>query len=71
MNTFHSHEVGTYLVTPMTKQVDGGQFAASVSIRRGAYDRIFRLAPRFANATRAAHYALAQGRLFIMNKQLA
>lgn len=65
------HEVGQYLVTPMTKLTDSGQYAASVSIRRGMHDRVFRLIPHFDSAARAARYALAQGRHFVLNNQLA
>jgi len=71
MQTPQSHEVGRYLVTPMTKLTETGQYAASVSIRRGMHDRVFRLIPRFDSATRAAVYALAQGRAFVLNNQLA
>lgn len=66
-----AHEVGRYLVTPMTKLTDTGQYAASVSIRRGMHDRVFRLIPRFDSAARAARYALMQGRHFVLNNQLA
>ncbi|MDQ7973141.1 MAG: hypothetical protein REJ24_11265 [Rhodocyclaceae bacterium] len=55
----------------MTKLTESGQYAASVSIRRGMHDRVFRLIPRFDSATRAAVYALAQGRAFVLNNQLA
>lgn len=71
MQTSLTHEVGRYLVTPMTKLTDTGQYAASVSIRRGMHDRVFRLIPRFDTAARAAVYALAQGRAFVLNNQLA
>ncbi|MBY4595582.1 hypothetical protein K3217_08555 [bacterium BD-1] len=71
MQNSQTHAVGTYHVTPMTKLTETGEYAASVSIRRGAHDRIFRLIPRFNSAARAAHYALAQGRHFVMNNQLA
>ncbi|WP_347876447.1 hypothetical protein [Variovorax atrisoli] len=66
-----AHEVGRYIVTPMTKLTESGQYAASVSVRRGMHDRVFRLIPRFESAARAAHYALAQGRHFVLNNQLA
>jgi hypothetical protein len=39
------------------------RFAASVSIRRGGYDRIFRFKPDFSCDGSARLYALAQGRL--------
>jgi len=71
MKISRAHEVGQYLVTPMTKLTDSGQYAASVSIRRGMHDRVFRLIPHFDSAARAARYALAQGRHFVLNNQLA
>lgn len=66
-----THEVGKYHVTPMTKLTETGHYAASVSIRRGMHDRVFRLIPRFNSAARATHYALAQGRHFVRHNQLA
>ncbi|MGB3069886.1 MAG: hypothetical protein WBC18_15130 [Ottowia sp.] len=71
MQTPQTHAVGKYHVTPMTKLIETGQYAASVSIRRGAHDRVFRLIPRFSNSAQAARYALAQGRHFVLNNQLA
>lgn len=71
MQISHALEVGKYLVTPMTKVTKSGHYAASVSIRRGMHDRVFRLIPRFDSAAHAARYALAQGRHFILNNQLA
>ncbi|OUL98820.1 hypothetical protein [Variovorax sp. JS1663] len=71
MQTSQAHEVGKYLVTPMTRLTDTGQYAASVSVRRGMHDRVFRLVQRFDSAARAARYALAQGRHIVLNNQLA
>ncbi|MFT4268690.1 MAG: hypothetical protein QM586_15970 [Xenophilus sp.] len=71
MQTPRAHEVGNYLVTPMTKLTESGQYAASVSIRRGMHDRVFRLVPRFDSAARAARYALSEGRHFVLTNQLA
>lgn len=66
-----SHPVGSYLVTPLTKLTAAGLYAASVSIRRGAFDRVFRLERAFATETRALRYALLQGRRFVTRQQLA
>ncbi len=55
--------VGKYLVTPLTKLIGGNAYAASVSLRRGMHDRVFRLLPRFTDETQAVCYALDQGRL--------
>lgn len=70
MNSSLTHTVGNYLITPMTRLTDTGEYAASVSIRRGMYDRVFRLIPRFRSAARAARYALAQGRQLALHGQL-
>ncbi|WP_306171845.1 hypothetical protein [Variovorax sp. KK3] len=71
MQPFEAHEVGKYLVTPMTKVTEAGQYAASVSIRRGMHDRVYRLKGSFSSAARAARYALANGRHFVLSNQLA
>lgn len=70
MQTTNAHLVGNYLVTPITKMTDDGQYAASVSIRRGTHDKVFRLIPVFDSAARAAFYALSQGRHFVHTNQL-
>jgi hypothetical protein len=58
-----SEVVGGFLVTPLIRDVGAGQYLASVSLRRGMHDRVFRFIPRFANAVDALRYALAEGRL--------
>ena len=63
--------MGKYLITPMTKLTETGRYAASVSIRRGMHDRVFRLIRCFDSAPRAARYALAQGRHLVLSQQLA
>lgn len=70
MQSPNIHHVGHYLVTPITKATDCGQFLASVSIRRGMHDRVFRFIPLFDSAARAGVYALAQGRLFVQRNEL-
>lgn len=64
------HRVGRYLVTPLIKSIDDGKYMASVSIRRGAHDRVFRFIPVFDSATRAGLYALTQGRVFVHSNEL-
>ena len=71
----HSHSnitVGKYLVSPLTRQLDDGRFAASVSIRSGAgshtHDRVLRLAPVFADHSAAAHYATSEGLQWIRHR---
>lgn len=60
-----SIEVGKYLVSPLTKRLGDGRYAASVSIRTGrgsaTHDRVMRFAPLFETSQAAAHYATRQG----------
>lgn len=67
--------VGKYLVSPLSKITDAGDFAASLSIRsgqgRGTHDRVFRFVPRFATREGALHYALTQGHSLVPHQQLA
>ena len=42
-------QVGNYVVTPLSHPAASGLFVASVSIRRGVYDRIFSFVPQFAS----------------------
>ena len=66
-------QVGKYLVSPLTRQLDHNRFAASVSIRsgqgRGTHDRILRLVPTFADATSARRYATEQGLAWVRDPQ--
>lgn len=64
------HQVGRYLVTPLTKATEEGRYAASVSIRRGMHDRVFRFIPLFDSAPGAAVYALAQGQALARGEPL-
>lgn len=68
-------EVGKYLVSPMTRQLDDGRFAASVSIRSGrgsgTHDRVFRLEPRFPSSDAALAHAAEEGRAWIRDRQAA
>lgn len=57
--------VGHYLITPLTRVTEQGDYAASVSLRRGSYDRVYRFFPRFANAEGALSFALAQARALL------
>ncbi|WP_376738310.1 hypothetical protein [Diaphorobacter nitroreducens] len=65
----NAERVGNYVVTPLTKTTNVG-VTASVSIRRGMYDRIFRFLPSFPCDTQAVQYALAQGRRMVLHNQL-
>lgn len=63
-------QVGNYVVTPFSHIDQSGLFAASVSIRRGVYDRIFRFIPQFASENMANSYALDQARTMVLSNQL-
>jgi hypothetical protein len=61
----HSIAVGKYLVSPLIRHTDNGDFAASVSIRSGrgsgTHDRVMRFTPRFTSHAQALRYATEQG----------
>ena len=65
----NAERVGNYVVTPLTKTTNVG-VTASVSIRRGMYDRIFRFLPSFPCDAQAVQYAMAQGRRMVLHNQL-
>ena len=56
---------GKYLISPLTKALDNGWFACSVSIRSGSgsatTDRVVRLTRLFQDSIAAAEYAIAEG----------
>lgn len=58
--------VGKYLVSPLSRRLDAGGFAASVSIRSGrgtgTHDRVFRFAIHFDTSEGALRHAAEQGR---------
>ena len=62
-------KVGKYLISPLTRALDNGWFACSVSIRSGSgsatTDRVVRLTRLFRDRIAAADYALAEGRQWI------
>lgn len=57
--------VGRYLISPLTKPLENGWFACSVSIRSGSgsstTDRVVRLTRLFRDRLAAAEYALGEG----------
>lgn len=72
MTAEKSFPVGKYLVSPMAQRNDTGLYNASVSIRNGAHDRVFRFVPEFASHDRAMVYALAEARTWLRtNRPLA
>lgn len=73
MTSSHTNTtVGKYLVSPLTKVLDDGRFAASVSIRSGSgsgtHDRVLRLASVFADHAAAARYATNEGLQWIRHR---
>ena len=62
--------VGNYIVTPLVKATTEGQFLASVSIRRGMYDRIFRFVTSFPSQALACQHAMQEGRAMVLSNQL-
>ena len=57
--------VGRFVLSPITRQTDDGQFSAALSIRSGrgstTHDRVFRFIPLFSTPQAATRYALDQG----------
>lgn len=56
--------VGKFLVSPLARFTEAGDYAASLSIRSGrgtgTRDRVFRFVPRFSSRQDALHYAMTQ-----------
>lgn len=64
-----SFSIGRYLVSPSARVTDTGDFAPSVSIRRGmgtgTHDKVFRFLRRFPCHRSAVDYAIGQGRSLV------
>lgn len=60
--------VGKYLVSPFTRSTDLGQYTASVSIRNGSHDRVFRFVPNFASREDALQYAIDEGHSWLQQR---
>ncbi len=64
--------VGKYLVSPLTRMLDCGRYAASVSIRsgsgRGTHDRVMRFVPLFADHAAATQYATSEGLRWVQHR---
>ncbi len=76
--TFLEHRpvtMGKYLISPLTKLLDNGWFACSVSIRSGrgtaTTDRVVSLTRLFRDRYAAADYARGEGLLWIDAPRLA
>lgn len=65
MNPKDNIIVGKYLITPLTRLLENGWYACSVSIRSGSgsgtHDRVLRLTRLFRNPVAAVRYATAEG----------
>jgi hypothetical protein len=72
-NSHHPMTVGKYLISPLTKVLENGWFACSVSIRSGSgratTDRVVRLTRLFRDATTAADYARSEGLQWVRTPQ--
>ena len=64
-NTTPAVTVGKYKVSPLTRPLDNGWYACSVSIRSGSgsgtTDRVLRLTRLFMSPAKAADYAITEG----------
>ena len=64
-HSHHPRTIGKYLVSPLTKALENGWYACSVSIRsgsgRGTTDRVVRLTRLFRDRVAAAEYAMTEG----------
>ncbi|MCW5634376.1 MAG: hypothetical protein KIT17_13670 [Rubrivivax sp.] len=64
-----SPQHGKYLVSPLTRPLDGGRYAAAVSIRSGhgsmTHDRVIRFVPAFDTHDAAARFATEQALAWI------
>lgn len=74
-NIYKNVEVGKYLVSPLSKLADNGQYLASVSIRSGrgsaTHDRVLRFAQPFTCPDAAAAYATSQGLAWVDERRRA
>jgi len=66
----HSFPVGKYLVSPLSRLTETGDYSASISLRSGhgmaSHDRVFRLLPRFSTRQAALNYAAREGRVLAL-----
>ncbi len=64
-----SFSIGKFLVSPSARITESGDYAPSVSIRRGCgthtHDKVFRFTRRFASHRGAVNYAIREGRSLV------
>lgn len=74
-STEKSFPVGKYLVSPLSRLTEAGDYSASISLRSGrgmgTHDRVFRLVPRFATHHAALRYAAREGRALALQHGVA
>lgn len=62
-------QIGKYLVSPLTRSLDDGRYAAIVSIRSGSgsmtHDRVMRFTPLFDTPGEATRFAADQATAWI------
>lgn len=65
MHENHTITVGKYLISPLTRLLENGWYACSVSIRchggASAHERVLRLTRLFQDHLAAVRYATAEG----------
>jgi hypothetical protein len=70
--TLEKFSVGKYLVSPLSRLTESGQYLASLSIRRGSgrgtHDRVYRFVPEFATREGALQYAIAEGHSWLQQR---
>ena len=73
MNPKDNITVGKYLISPLTKLLENGWYACSVSIRSGSgtgtHDRVLRLTWLFRSHIAAVAYATTEGLQWIGHRQ--
>ncbi|MRD49101.1 hypothetical protein [Caenimonas koreensis] len=73
MNNYNAITIGKFLITPLTRVLDDGHIACSVSVRSGSgsatTDRVLRLTRLFKCKAAAAQYALAEGMRWLDSRQ--
>ena len=74
VSSLHAHEpitVGKYRIAACPRQVDGGGYAAQVSIASGhgraSTDRVMRFIPEFPSHDAASRYAIQQGLNWVLD----
>jgi hypothetical protein len=75
LNEKHNITVGKYLISPLTRLLENGWYASSVSIRSGSgtgtHDRVLRLTRLFQDHLAAVRYATAEGLQWIGHRHPA